>query len=166
MLDQKYLKSILNYNPDTGIFTWIKSPHGRISVGCKAGTYMNGYISIKIDQIGYYAHRLAWLYMTGEWPSVEIDHKNRKRDDNKWKNLRLASLKDQMGNTKLWKNNTSGFRGVGWNKQYQMWQARLRKGKDIVVLGYSNSPEGAAEIYNTEAGKYFGEYFTKSTRRH
>ena len=94
MLTQSALKDILHYDPTTGIFT----RYGNYTK-CGSKSYQ-GYILIGIGSKMYYAHRLAWLYMTGEWPSNEIDHKNRIRDDNRWKNLREADRSLQNRNRK------------------------------------------------------------------
>ncbi len=91
MLTQAELKAVLHYDPETGIFT--RYGHNK----CGSKTYQ-GYIGIGIKRKTYYAHRLAWLYMTGVWPSKEIDHKNRIRDDNRWVNLREATRSMQSRN--------------------------------------------------------------------
>jgi len=91
-LTQRYLKKILFYDPKTGIFIW-KVNRRSIKVGDVAGfTQCNGYRRIKIDQKRYYASRLAYLYMEGSFPKEEMDHKNRIRNDNIWKNLQAVSL--------------------------------------------------------------------------
>jgi hypothetical protein len=90
MLTQERLQEILNYNPETGIFTWIakSSPKSQIQIGQRAG-YRNlrGYRVIIIDGEIDYEQILACLYMTGKWPTFEMDHKNDIKDDNRWDNL-------------------------------------------------------------------------------
>lgn len=91
-LTQEYLKSILFYDPETGLFVWLKSLSNRAKIGTPAGTLRsNGYLKTNIDGQLYYNHRLAWLYMTGEWPAYNIDHINGIKDNNEWKNLREAT---------------------------------------------------------------------------
>jgi len=85
-ITQEELKRLLHYNPKTGIFRWKK---------IAGKTTSRGYRVIKINKKRYYAHRLAFLYMTGEFPSLKggkvVDHKNQKKDDNWWRNLRVVT---------------------------------------------------------------------------
>ena len=112
-LTQEKLKTLLNYNPETGIFTW-KKRNQNIS-----GTINNkGYVVIQINNKIYLAHRLAWLYMTGLWPKNDIDHFNQVRTDNRFFNLREATRKENCQNVhKPHPNNSSGYLGVYWNKK-------------------------------------------------
>jgi len=125
MITQKRLKELLHYDPDTGIFTWEVNKK-RARRGDKAGTDRAGYIQIKIDQIAYKAHRLAWLYMEGYFPENEIDHINRVTDDNRWGNLREVSHQCNMRNKKIRDDNTSGVTGVFWNKKYTKWEVFIK----------------------------------------
>jgi hypothetical protein len=110
MLTQTKLKEILHYDPITGKFT----RYGNYSK-CGSKSYQ-GYILIGIGSKTYYAHRLAWLYVTGEWPSKEIDHKNRIRDDNRWENLREAdrSLQNRNRNDRGWSIPNISYQANGW----------------------------------------------------
>lgn len=106
-LTQTRLKELLFYNPETGNFTWLVRSADRIKIGQTAGCLdkTNGYISIKVDKRRYTGHRLAYLYMTGEFPT-EIDHINRNRADNRWENLRNVPHSINMKNRPkfVWKN--------------------------------------------------------------
>ena len=89
MLTQSELKSLLHYDPETGLFTWIAPLSNRVQVGDVCSTVAPiGYILIGVRGQKLYAHRLAWLYMTGEWPENQIDHINCVKTDNRWANLR------------------------------------------------------------------------------
>lgn len=127
-ITQEELMKRLHYNPNTGEFRWRYSVAKRIKPGDLAGRYnTQNYLDIAINQVRYKAHRLAWLYMTGDWPKNEIDHINCDPSDNRWCNLRLC---DRYGNTRnvgLRKDNTSGFKGVSWNKKTQQWQSHVTK---------------------------------------
>lgn len=85
------VRDLLHYDPDTGVFTWRIRPAQRTPKGSTAGTDNGqGYVAIGYLRRTHKAHRLAWLYMTGQWPTGEIDHKNGNRSDNRWRNLRIA----------------------------------------------------------------------------
>jgi hypothetical protein len=97
------VKSLLNYDPDTGIFTW-KVARGRVTVGSVAGQINQRwrYRTITIDKNKYYAHRLAWYITTGEDPGeLDIDHINHDRDDNRIDNLRLTTRSENCLNNGL-----------------------------------------------------------------
>lgn len=152
------IRSLLNYDADTGVFTWREAAGrwGRIPAGSIAGTSnkKNGYREIWVDGRLYKAHRLAWLYMTCEWPKEEIDHINRIRDDNRFSNLRECSSAENMQNKNLYRSNTSGIAGVHWRKNCGKWQARIGvKGKRI-SLGHFDSPIEASNIYAEAKRKY------------
>jgi hypothetical protein len=93
MLTQERLKEILDYNHETGIFTWkIEPPNRPYLKGKEAGCYdKDGYIQIRIKGIGYSAHHLAFLFMEGYLPEGQVYHKDRIKDHNWWDNLREAS---------------------------------------------------------------------------
>lgn len=90
--DYEYLVSRMKYDPETGDFVRIKSvPGNKGKAGNKAGSVgVYGYVLINFRGVKKPAHRLAWLYMTGDWPGFDIDHMNCDRSDNRWSNLREA----------------------------------------------------------------------------
>lgn len=111
-MNQTRLKQRLHYDPETGIFRW-RAPEkpGNNPEGQIAGSHCNkGYLVIGIDKKVYKAHRLAWLYMTGSWPTSQIDHRNTVKDDNRWANLREASNAQNCCNRTRY--NRTGFKGV------------------------------------------------------
>jgi len=147
-LTQEQLQQLLSYDPDTGIFTNLKS-RGRVKIGSVAGSkYSNGYICIAIDSKRYLAHRLIWLYVYGEFPANQIDHINEVKDDNRLVNLRLATNQENNHNISTPnKNNTSGYLGVYWYKPYGKWLAQIKvNGKDK-HLGYFDTGEEASKAY-------------------
>lgn len=106
MLTQERLKELLRYDPDTGLFHWIKSRRGVRGWRPFAGSVMqNGYVQITIDYQVFLAHRLAFLYMDGALPSDEVDHINGNPTDNRFSNLRRADRSLNMQN-----------RRAGWGK--------------------------------------------------
>lgn len=107
------LKQVLNYNSNTGEFTWIISLSRRVKIGEKAGTYRNnGYNKINIDGNSYFSHRLAWLYVYGIWPKENIDHINNIPDDNRIKNLREATQSQNNMNRASYGNKVCIAKGV------------------------------------------------------
>ena len=122
MLTASRLREVLRYDPETGEFHSLPRQGWRR----KCGSMSKGYLRIKIDGHSYLAHRLAWLWMTGEWPDDEVDHRNRIKTDNRWSNYRPATRLVNCNNRSLSKNNSSGTNGVGWHKNSGKWRVRLR----------------------------------------
>ena len=118
-LTQDNLKTLLNYEPDTGAFAWAINYGGHIVFGDMAGNTNKDmriggktYIRIKLYQRSYAAHRLAFLYMLGRMPGEAVDHINGDGEDNRWCNLREVSIAENNHNTRLRCDNKSGYPGV------------------------------------------------------
>ncbi len=154
LVTQEYLKSILEYNPETGDFVWlnVNKVARNIHNGDIAGTLNNGYVQIQINRIRYFAHRLAWLYMTGNWPLYEIDHINHIRNNNRFVNLR-DTYNNNWNQTKISKSNTSGYRGVCFHKASGKWEAQIQVNGIKKHLGHFDTPEEASVVY--EEAKLF-----------
>ncbi len=158
-LTQERLRELLHYNPLTGVFVWRKLRGGPSKVGNEAGCVMsNGYVRITVEGRSYAAHQLAWLYMTGEWAIGEIDHRNLRRADNSWGNLRPATTSQNRANTPKRRNNTSGFKGVTFHSGTGKWRAIIRKEGRRFSLGLFHSPEDAAAAYAHKATELFGDF--------
>ena len=174
-LAQEYLFERLSYDPEDGIFTWnaryIRQDYKRFDLtwnsryaGSRAGTIHKiknsrlCYLRINIDGENYPAHRLAFLYMTGQFPIKGIDHSDGDGLNNRWLNLRLATASENCANSHLHINNTSGFKGVSFHKRKNRYRSSIRvNGKDK-HLGYFDIPEIAHAAYVAAARKYFGEF--------
>ena len=154
------LHKLLEYNPDTGVFTWMVERGGRTArVGSPAGsTDKRGYKSIRINRRIYYAHRLAWLYVTGENPSLQIDHIDGNRSNNRAANLRQATHGQNMHNSRIKSNNTSGVKGVTWDKSTEKWCVRIVVGRRCLHLGLFRSIEDAAEVVKAARPLLHGEF--------
>ncbi|MCI0562050.1 MAG: HNH endonuclease [Nitrososphaera sp.] len=154
------LKEVLCYDPETGLFIRRVTLSNRAIQGHVAG-YTDkrfGYVRICIDYRMYPAHALAYLYVLGEWPEEDIDHINMDRADNRWRNLRKASRSQNMANIRAHRDNTSGVKGVTWDRARGKWVAQIYiKGKKIHLGGFTNI-EDAKEAYAAAADRYFGEY--------
>lgn len=153
------LKKVLHYNSDSGAFSWIKKVASCVKVGKPTGTKgTGGYLQIMINYKSYKIHRLAWFYMTGEWPKDQIDHINRIPADNRWSNLRECTNIQNHGNKKMYNNNTSGYKGVYKNANGDKWCAFIGVGGRKKHLGTFKKIHEAALAYNNAAIKYKGEF--------
>lgn len=151
------IKSALEYNPITGEFFW-KVSHGSVKVGDVAGSvYKNGYRYIQIDGLDYRAGRLAWFFETGEDPEEFIDHKDGDRDNNRFKNLRKASNSQNQANA-TWSTNTSGIKGVTWQKKRNKWFVKITVDGQAINLGRYDDIRDAAKAYRRAAIAVWGEF--------
>lgn len=158
-LTQDYLKQILNYNPDTGIFRWVERVAKRIEIGQVAGSVdKGGYRKIRIGGVSFYAHRLAWLYSFGEFPKEQIDHINHIKDDNFLKNLRSCTSSENSRNRGMSPKNTSGYKGVSWHIRNKKWTAKIQHNRKTVNLGNYDCRHEAAKEYDKKALELFGEF--------
>lgn len=145
MLTQAELKKILNYNENTGTFSWKVKVSRNVNIGDVTGSMDGkGYLWIKIKGKSYSAHRLAWLFVHGYLPENDIDHRNRIRDDNSLSNLREVSKICNGQNCVIGSNNSSGFNGVSFNKQSKKWRASMRVNGMGIYLGSHDTVIDAA----------------------
>jgi hypothetical protein len=157
-LSRSTLRKFLRYNPKTGEFTW-KVARPRTPAGSVAGyKRAGGYTSIKLGDVEYKAHRLAFLYMTGKWPKEEIDHIDNKKGNNRWANLRAASHHQNLMNMPVHKDNPSGRKGVSWDSWTKLWRARIMFNGKAIDLGRYTGIDEASKAYEKAARKLFGEF--------
>ena len=152
-LTQERLQFLLSYDPETGEFKFLVSRGGRMSGSVAGYIQRDGYSKIRIDNYGHVAHRLAWLYVTGAFPTGELDHINGVRSDNRFSNLRDVSHTENQRNCGLASNNTSGYRGVCFHKQMQRWMARVHVNDKKIYLGLFDTPEDAHAAYAIAAAE-------------
>lgn len=170
---QEFLRSIMTYDPLTGIFRWkhrsdcgpiwnsqfagqvagMVNDKGRIHIGITIGG-----VSKKL-----YAHRLAFIYMTGSCPA-QVDHRDGKTANNSWDNLRPATQTQNMQNRVIHANNTSGFKGVSWDRASGKWLAQIRVNNRNKHLGRFGSALEAHAAYCLAADKYHREFACYGTR--
>lgn len=152
-------RAVLDYDPETGAMTWRASPANNVRVGDEVGSVNSeGYRGTKLNGRHVTVHRLAWLLMTGEWPDDQIDHINGNRADNRWRNLRQASARENASNTRT--RQASGYRGVYPNPRCKRkkWCATIRADGRCVYLGGYETPEAAAAAYDAAAKQIRGEF--------
>lgn len=161
MISQERLKQLLDYDQLTGNFSWREGRGGK-NAGDAAGCKKRTYTVVSVDDKVYRAHHLAWLYMTGEWPSPFVDHKDLNKHNNAWENLRLATKSQNMANVGLIKSNRSGFKGVSRYRAGEAygkpWQACIGKDGKSIHLGHFETAELAHAAYCEAATKIFGEF--------
>jgi hypothetical protein len=158
MISQETLREWLHYDPDTGDFTWLVSPASNIKPGTPAGNFGNVYLRITISGKTYYAHKLAWLYMTGEWPPNEVDHINQMKSDNRIINLRLATKSEQAQNRPASGHSQLGVKGVFLSENGDRYRARIMCAGVRYYLGIFDTLEEAARVRRDAELKLFGKF--------
>jgi hypothetical protein len=163
-LDHDSIKKMLHYNPETGVFTWLARPSNWAGwnlryAGKPAGTLApSGYSQIRVGRMLVRCHRLAWFWMTGTWPASQVDHINMIRGDNRWANLRLATVSQNRCNRTRTRLNKSGYKGVFYFKPTGRWRAEIRFQNVSYSLGYFATPQGAYDAYCKRAKELHGEF--------
>lgn len=150
VIDCTELKKILNYDSQTGVFTWISDMGRRVKAGQIAGClHHSGYLQIRYNQKSYLAHRLAWLYVHGEWPKKHLDHINGIKSQNNIDNLRQVSHAENTQNLKS-SRGTTGFLGVSIDTaRKNRWSAKIKLNGKSKHLGWFKTPEEAHQAYVT-----------------
>lgn len=156
MLTQECLRTCLHYDPETGVFRNLID-RGSAKAGAISG-YKNsyGYIKIYIKGKDYSAHRLAWLYITGAFPTKDIDHKNLNPSDNRFSNLRLADESHNSANSTVRKTNKLGIKGV--YKCGNRFRAQITAGYKVHYLGLFKTADAAHAAYLSAAKQFHGEF--------
>lgn len=161
-LSAEYVRSLLSYDEKGGVLRWKQRPGARIQwnaryAGKEAGCVRDdGYVIVGIDGTIYFAHRLIWLIVTGEWP-IQIDHRDVNPSNNKWDNLRMATHTQNMANVRT--RSASGFKGVYLTRnKTNPWMALITINKKAKNLGYFSDPEEAHAAYCAAAKQHHGAY--------
>jgi outer membrane protein assembly factor BamB len=157
-ITQERLHEVLRYDSETGEFYWRVRLSRASQIGSVAGTVSLRYRCIRIDGRNYTAHQLAWFYVTGEWAISLIDHRDGDPINNRWDNLRLATRSENSANRRRNRNNTSGFKGVIWDRRHGGWLARSGKDRRTYYLGRYPTAEEAHAAYTAKARELFGAF--------
>lgn len=161
-LTAEEVREFFDYNPETGILTWIKCPSNKCSnksrfINGPAGTSDNkGYLIVKVRGKIYKQHRVVWLWMTGAWPSKHLDHKDCNPSNNRWENLREATYRENRLNVR--KCGRSGLKGASWSTAGQRWKSSIRVNGRRIHLGYFDAAQDAHLAYVEAAKEHYGEF--------
>lgn len=158
-ITQERLKELIAYDPEDGSFRWRVNRSGGVRAGDTAGsTNKRGLRYIDVEGRKYAAHRLAWLFMTGSWPTKLVDHRDRDFSNNAWTNLREATHAGNSQNRSIGRDNTSGIKGVSWSIAAGKWQAQIRANGKTIHLGTFAQKSDAAKAYALAAARHHGEF--------
>lgn len=159
MLTQRELKRLVAYDPETGCFTQRVRTSQRIKVGDRIGwKTMHGYHTANINKTAHRLHRLAWLYVYGEWPDGPLDHINNDRGDNRISNLRLSTPSKNAMNRKCRSDSRSGIKGITWNEKEGVWRATIGINGKRKTLGRFSTAQEAHAAYCEAARLIHGEF--------
>jgi hypothetical protein len=160
MLTAERLREVLDYDPKTGIFTR-KLARGNDHLIGKPTSQVprkNGYLTIRVDGVMYYAHRLAWLHVHGVWPIAQGEHENTIKTDNRIDNIRDANPSQNRANIHAHKNSATGVKGVSWDRKSKKFRAQISKDGEKIHLGHFDDIGGGAGAYAEAANRLFGEF--------
>ncbi len=164
-LTAERLRELLDYDPRTGRMTRRVTRGSNALAGGEAGSINGkGYVDVRVDGRRYRRSRLAWLHVTGAWPTQECDHRNGVKDDDRISNLRDVSRAENNRNARSW--NQHGVKGVCFHarKRARPWEASIWMAGKRKSLGYFATKTEAAGAY-TEASKRQHGAFAVSRRR-
>tara|TARA_R110000824_G_scaffold78788_6_gene198726 strand:- start:1187 stop:1732 length:546 start_codon:yes stop_codon:yes gene_type:complete len=161
LITQELLKERLHYDRETGVFTWLDvKVNAKRMRGKVAGSLLTtGYVQIEFrvnkKRYVFRAHRLAWLYEYGEFPSISLDHINHDRADNRITNLRMATHRENLRNQSMSSSNTTGHSGVSFNKTMNKYQSYIQVDYKKIHLGTFENIEDAAKAAR-EGREHYG----------
>lgn len=154
-----YLRTRLAYDPETGLFTWIKHRFKKV-LGTTAGCpHSHGYIRIRVHGVSYFAHRLAFMFTHNRLPEGEIDHINRIKTDNRISNLRESTVEENRSNCVAKRKRKGVLKGCYFSKKHNRWLAIAQKDNKRHYIGLFDTEIEAHEAYVEVARKLHGEFF-------
>ena len=160
------LEMFLSYDPKTGTFRRNLTTGSRVRAGDIAKKLNDqGYVEIVILNTRLRGHRIAWAWMTGEWPKEDIDHINGDRSDNRFSNLRAVNRSQNLQNTGIKKRNKSGVPGVHFCNERMKWVAQIKINKKPTVLGRFYKFEDAVAARWNAQEIHYGEFAPQAPRK-
>ena len=157
-VSQEELHDVLDYNPETGVFTWKHSSPSTKKGEVAGKIYDNGYRYIAVAGVYFPAALLAWIWVHGVDPKGVVDHIDLDKLNDRISNLRPATRSQNRANRNPPAHNRSGFKGVFWNSQKMKWHARIMLDYKSRHLGFFDSIEDAARAYKEAALQTWGEF--------
>ena len=156
VIDQETVKKLFHYDAESGMLLW-RYGNGRNVKPWQQAKAPNGqgYYTVKINGTNYRVHRLIWLYVYGDFPKEDIDHKNRIRNDNRLCNLRAVSRTDNCQNISLPNHNKSGHIGVSWFELRKTWTVYVKVNKKNKWLGYYKNLDDAIAARKAGEKQYY-----------
>jgi hypothetical protein len=157
-LAHQRIRELFDYNQRTGQLIRKVNCRGASKgvVGCKNPS--DGYLGVRIDKEYYQVHRVIWFWMTGNWPKCQLDHKNGARADNRWNNLREATNGQNSLNQGLRKDNTSGAKGITFDKNRNKYRVRISISGVSYMIGRYDTLEEAKEWRKLAEEEFYGEF--------
>ena len=156
MIDHAHLRTLLDYDSISGIFTRKVAVSRRSKIGDIAGGLSRGYVELSVNGKVYRAHTLAWFYYNKKWPIKNLDHIDLNKSNNAINNLREASYSENIANSLIRKTNSCGFKGVTRHKE--KFKAAIMVNRKRIHLGIFTLQKEAAEAYDSAAIHYFGAF--------
>lgn len=172
LLSPERLRNLFQYDPEKGHLVWRERPRehfandgrwkawnktyaGTLALNaCTDGRYLRG----TIGSVAYYAHRVIWAVVTGEWPHGEVDHIDMNKKNNAWANLRIATRQQNMRNRPALSRNATGLKGVCKCHRSERWIAQISiKGKNCTI-GRFGCPTAAYLAYVKASAERHGEF--------
>lgn len=164
--DFQKLREAVDYDPNTGWFTWKSTSALRVRPGQRAGTVDGiGYRSISVFGKRFKEHRLAFAWMNGKFPEYLVDHIDGNKSNNAWVNLREATNSQNCSNRDKVRTNRVGLKGVSKSKKNGKYVAQICYSGNNKLLGYFDTPEEAHQTYVAAARKFHGEFANPGSAR-
>lgn len=160
--DADFAREMFDYNPETGVITRKQCRISRL-IGEEIGRIQrDGYIHVEFGwwsrRYNLLAHRLGWLIYHGEWPKDQLDHINGIRHDNRLCNLREATQAQNNANTRMYKNNSSGYKNIKWEPDRKRYGVFIRYDNKLRRLGRFKTIEEAISVRNAKYEEIYGEF--------
>ena len=158
-VDIATLKELFEYDEDAGSLVWRKPRTWRAKPGARAGwVEKHGHIAVRIDGRTYKAHRIVFAIVHGRWPNGSIDHRDGDPQNNHISNLRECTHAQNVHNSCIARNNTSGAKGVSWGSDRSAWVAQISVNGRNIRLGSFKTVAEASHAYQAAARRLRGEF--------